>query len=931
MSNTSAIVGALLLGAWIAIALLAPLIVPYDPTDTVNLARRPPTAEHWFGTDLLGRDVFSRVLVGSQHLAAARLISVALGALPGIALGLVAGYYGGLIDTLVSRFVDAMLAFPSILLALVVIAALGPSIQNVMIAVGVVTVPQYARLVRGSVLAVKQLPYVEAARVIGAPSLRIMWRHVLANAYAPVLVLSTLQVGNAILVGSGLSFLGLGAQPPIPEWGLMSAEGREVLQPRLVDLDLPGPRDPQRGDRLQPAGRRPALGLRSQDAGGVVTQPFVGIQISPISFIDEGVDTVLDTLQQRFGVTVLMIGTVSWLGLKVGRRISHALEGFPDHGVPAPYAMKGGAYIHTRPQYYADTAIKAFRSTDPELAGRDILEMVIGPARKRGLRVMPEFMEPLFKYAGHGATSDVSVPGLAACMEVDLDGRTTEEPCTNNPDYRLWWHGMIEEHASEYAIDGIMWCNERNSPLDRMMQGQAPGCFCPIADREAADRGIDVGASRAAFQPVWRFFQQARAGESFVDGTFVEFLRVLLRHPEVLIWERFWLERSKDLDRELHGDREEARSESRVRAERLEPQPLQPRAQGAMGLARADRLLRLGEADHLPAPGRRHPRSRRWSISRADILKDFALQEFVPAMYRILGLDEAPIDSVIQAGMDPDTYVAGQCADAVRGVAGQGRSTWASASTRRARAPTRRSARPTSSVAACTRPIARRAGRGLFAQLCRHESGHARWRGTGARGTRAQAQGEGMMTDMQPRLLRSLAKRIHEEDVSYRTRLMERAAKLQDVIAMGRGDPDFHTPRHIVEAAKKAIDEQRAPLHVAGRHAALREAIAASRSDFGLDYAADEVVVTAGAQEAVMLCMLALVEFRRRGPDADGRASPPTTRRWRCAAASPSRCRPWRRTISRWCPAEIEKRITPRTKRDGAGHAQQPDRRRDAA
>ncbi len=127
--------------------------------------------------------------------------------------------------------------------------------------------PQYARLVRGSVLSIKQLPYVEAARVVGNPPWRIMLRHVLANAYAPVVVLSTLQVGNAILIGSGLSFLGLGAQPPIPEWGLMSAEGREVLRARLVDLHLPRPRHPHRRRRLQPGRRRPALRLRSAHAG----------------------------------------------------------------------------------------------------------------------------------------------------------------------------------------------------------------------------------------------------------------------------------------------------------------------------------------------------------------------------------------------------------------------------------------------------------------------------------------------------------------------------------------------------------------------------------------------------------------------------------------------------------------------------------------
>ena len=240
LRSRSAVLGAALLLAWIAIAIFAPFLVPYDPTETVNMARRPPTGEHWFGTDLLGRDLFSRVLLGAQISLTLGLISVGLGALPGIALGLVAGYRGGVIDTLISRLIDALLALPSILLALVVIAALGPSIRNVMIAVGVATVPQYARLVRGSVLAIKQLPYVEAARVIGAPGTRIMLRHVLVNAYAPVLVLSTLQIGNAILIGSGLSFLGLGAQPPTPEWGLMSAEGREVLNRAWWISTFPG-------------------------------------------------------------------------------------------------------------------------------------------------------------------------------------------------------------------------------------------------------------------------------------------------------------------------------------------------------------------------------------------------------------------------------------------------------------------------------------------------------------------------------------------------------------------------------------------------------------------------------------------------------------------------------------------------------------------
>ena len=397
---------------------------------------------------------------------------------------------------------------------------------------------------------------------------------------------------------------------------------------------------------------------------------FAGIQISPISFIDEGVDAVLDTLQHRIGINVLMVGTISWLGLKVGRRISHALEGFPDHGVAAPYAMKGGAYIRVRDSYYTRTAIRGFRSPDPELGDRDVLDMVIPAARARGMRIMPEFMEPLFKYAGHGATADVEVEGLKACMEVDLDGQRTEEPCTNNPDYRAWWHGLIAEHANEYDIDGIMWCNERNSPLDRMMQGQKPGCFCVHCTDQARARGIDVAAIRGAFAEVWRFFAAARAGTRFVDGSFVEFLRVLLRHPEILIWERFWLERSKDLDRELHAIVKSAPGDLSFGLNVWNRNHFNPVRKAQWSWAE-----QTAYCDWVKPITYQHQAggifANEMQFFARSILSDIATTEFVPAIARILGLDEAPIDRVIQTGMDPDTYVFGQCADAVRGVEGK--------------------------------------------------------------------------------------------------------------------------------------------------------------------------------------------------------------------------------------------------------------------
>lgn len=398
--------------------------------------------------------------------------------------------------------------------------------------------------------------------------------------------------------------------------------------------------------------------------------PFIGMQISPISFVDEGVDAVLDTLQERIGVNVLLIGTISWLGLKVGRRISHALEGWPDHGVAAPYTMQGGSYIKVRPEYYSRTMIKDFASHDPELAGKDILDLVIPAAKARGMRVIPEFMEPLFKYAGHGSANNVMIPNMPQCLEIDLLGRYASEPCISNPDYRRWWHGIVEEHCRSYGIDGIMWCNERNSPLDRMVQGQAPGCFCATCRHEAAERGIDVERVRAAFRPVHAFFEQARAGAPFVDGALIEFLRVLLQHPEVLIWERFWLERSKDLDRELYGIVKWCNPDLSFGLNVWNRNHFNPIRKAQWSWAE-----QTDYADWVKPIAYQHQAGlvyhKEMTELHKTILRDWTPAELTPVMYRLLGLDEAPWDEVVQTGLDADTYVGGQCADAVRGVAGK--------------------------------------------------------------------------------------------------------------------------------------------------------------------------------------------------------------------------------------------------------------------
>lgn len=240
LRNPSAIVGAVILVAWIVVAVGAPVLAPHDPNQINMVGRVAPSWDFPMGTDRLGRDMLSRVMYGARISLLMGVVSVAIGLTIGTTLGLVAGYVGGWVEAASMRFIDALLAFPGVLLALVVIAALGPSLPNVMIAVGISAVPEYARLARATTLSVSQRPYVEAARAHGASAVRIVVRHVLPNISGPLVVLSTLQVGSAILVGSGLSFLGMGAQPPTPEWGLMTAYGRDYLDKSWWMSTFPG-------------------------------------------------------------------------------------------------------------------------------------------------------------------------------------------------------------------------------------------------------------------------------------------------------------------------------------------------------------------------------------------------------------------------------------------------------------------------------------------------------------------------------------------------------------------------------------------------------------------------------------------------------------------------------------------------------------------
>ncbi|WP_019154965.1 ABC transporter permease [Robertmurraya massiliosenegalensis] len=239
--NKLAVIGTLIVLFFILIAIFAPLIAPegineqkYDKT---LLA---PSSEYWFGTDDFGRDIFSRVVYGARISLWVGFISVAGSIIVGCLLGILAGYYGKWVDTIISRFFDILLAFPSILLAIAIVAVLGPSLRNALIAIAVINIPNFGRLIRSRVLSVKQEEYILAARGVGMKNSRILFHHVLPNSIAPIIVQGTLAIATAIIEAAALGFLGLGAEAPNPEWGKMLADARTLLTQAPWTMFFPG-------------------------------------------------------------------------------------------------------------------------------------------------------------------------------------------------------------------------------------------------------------------------------------------------------------------------------------------------------------------------------------------------------------------------------------------------------------------------------------------------------------------------------------------------------------------------------------------------------------------------------------------------------------------------------------------------------------------
>ena len=239
--NKSAMVGLGIVVFFIILAIIGPYIAPQG-TDDQNLSIRlqAPSSEFWFGTDDLGRDVLSRILHGAQLSLTVGLTAVLMSAVVGSFLGILAGYYGRWVDTIISRIFDIMLAFPSILLAIAIVSILGPSLRNALIAIAIINIPNFGRLIRSRVLSIKEEEYIHAAKAIGMRNSRILWRHILPNSMTPIIVQGTLAIATAIIEAAALGFLGLGAEQSVPEWGKMLADSRMFLLNAPWAMIFPG-------------------------------------------------------------------------------------------------------------------------------------------------------------------------------------------------------------------------------------------------------------------------------------------------------------------------------------------------------------------------------------------------------------------------------------------------------------------------------------------------------------------------------------------------------------------------------------------------------------------------------------------------------------------------------------------------------------------
>ena len=395
-------------------------------------------------------------------------------------------------------------------------------------------------------------------------------------------------------------------------------------------------------------------------------KPFIAIQIGAVSFVDEGVPQVLDLLQEQAYVNALLLANPTWTRGTGGRQVPG--QPFPDHGRQEPDDFRGGAYNRLHPQYYGKTAISAdYRATDPEIPPDfDLFEAVLPEAQRRGMRS--------YAWMEESSTSRVlhRLPNFPKALEHDLYGRPSNRPCFNNPDYRYWILGRMEDYAHSWPIDGIVWCSERCGPLDRLIGNRGRyrardiTCFCEHCQAKGRARGYDPARAIAGYQQLFEWYERAGRGERPSDGYFVTFWRILLEYPEILAWEKLWSDSQHQLSREIYGVIKAVDPSKEVGIHLYHELSFSPwyRAEEVYAdLKRYHDWLKVVLYNNCAGP-RFHGFVA--NLCRA-LFADASPREVYPLMLRLLGLEEAPYDEIPTRGWSAD-YVRRETERAVRGV-----------------------------------------------------------------------------------------------------------------------------------------------------------------------------------------------------------------------------------------------------------------------
>jgi hypothetical protein len=389
------------------------------------------------------------------------------------------------------------------------------------------------------------------------------------------------------------------------------------------------------------------------------------MQVGAVSFVDEGVDATLDVLVERGGVNALFLATPTWTRGTGGRQVpGHPL---PDHGVQEyDLGWRGGNYATPHPEHYGNTVLGAIGRA-PEHPDLDLLATVLPAARARGMRSYAWMEES-------GSARELrTYPNFAKVLEVDAWSRPGLRPCFNNPDYRNWHLGFVEDYARNYDLDGLAWCSERPGPLNLLLQGPVQvgdvGCFCPHCKAIGRDRGINVARAQEGYRALVDWNAKVGAGERPADGAFVTFWRLLLTYPEVLAWQTLWTESQRQIYRDIYGVAKACAPEIEVGwhvYHNISFSPFYRADQDYAEMAKFSDFIKVVIYNNCAGP-----RFHTWvqNICRA-LFADASPEEVYPLMLKLLQLDEGAYEKLPQSGFSAD-YVRRETARAVKGVAGQ--------------------------------------------------------------------------------------------------------------------------------------------------------------------------------------------------------------------------------------------------------------------